>query len=81
MLAMNLPLILIGVSLVSIAALSKQSWFWVWFRNAFNARGDDKRETLQGRLYYYWADAKMSRPSYLLGVVGGVAGVLGSVLS
>ena len=79
--AVNLPLILIGVALVSVAALSKQSWFWVWFRNAFNARGDDKRETPQGRLYYYWANARMSKASFLLGVVGGIIGVLGSVLN
>lgn len=78
---MNLPLILIGVALVIVAGLSKQSWFWVWYRNTFNPRGDDKRETLWGRLYYYWANARMSKASYLLGVTGGVIGVLGSVLN
>ena len=78
---MILWLTLTGVGFVILAGLSKQSWFWVWYRKAFDARGDYKRRTFRGRLYYYWADAKMSRPSYLLGVVGGVLGVLGSVLN
>ena len=78
---MILWLILTGVGLVILAGLSRQSWFWVWYRTAFDARGDDKRNTFRGRLYYYWADAKMSKASYLLGVVGGVLGVLGSVLT
>ena len=44
-------------------------------------QGETTKETRFEVDYYYWADAKMSKASYLLGVVGGVLGVLGSVLT
>lgn len=73
-------LIVFGLVLVLLAGLSSRSEFWVWYRKAFDARGDEKRNKIRGRLYYYWADGKMGIWSYVVGVVGLIIMALGGLL-
>lgn len=73
-------LIVVGVVVIALAGLSRETWFWVWYRKAFDARGDEKRPTIRGRLYYCWANGRMTKWSYATGVVGAVLTTLGGLL-
>ena len=75
-----IELLVLGTVIVLLAGLSTQDWFWTWFRKALNARGDEKRKTLQGRLYYYWADGKMKKSSFILLAAGSIIVLLSRLL-